>query len=61
MKYFKHLNGVRDKYWLYKSILIMKLIIVLIVFFNLEYKSKPSIILFIANARFLLQKTLILM
>jgi len=36
MKYFKHLNGVRDKYWLYKSILIMKLIIVLIVFFNLE-------------------------
>jgi TonB-linked SusC/RagA family outer membrane protein len=36
MKYFKHPMGVRDKYWLRKSILIMKLTIVLIVLFNLQ-------------------------
>jgi TonB-linked SusC/RagA family outer membrane protein len=36
MKYFKHLKGVRDKYWLFKSILIMKLTFILIVIFNLQ-------------------------
>jgi len=36
MKYFKHLKGVRDKYWLFKSLLIMKLILVFLVIFNLQ-------------------------
>jgi len=36
MKYFKHLLGVRNKYWLYRSILIMKLTLILIVIFNLQ-------------------------
>lgn len=36
MKYFKHLKGVKDKYWLYKSILIMKLTLILIVAFSLQ-------------------------
>ncbi len=36
MKYFKHLQGVRNKYRLFKSILIMKLIIILLVVFNLQ-------------------------
>jgi len=36
MKYFKHLKGVRDKYWLFKSLLIMKLIFVFLVIFNLQ-------------------------
>lgn len=36
MKYFKHLQGVRNKYWLFKSILIMKLIIIFLVVFNLQ-------------------------
>lgn len=36
MKYFKHPKGVRDKYWLLKSILIMKLTFILIVAFTLQ-------------------------
>jgi len=36
MKYFKHLKGVKDKYWLYKSILIMKLTLILILAFSLQ-------------------------
>jgi len=40
MKYFKHRDGVRDKYWLFKSILIMKLTIILIVIFNLQAVAK---------------------
>jgi TonB-linked SusC/RagA family outer membrane protein len=36
MKYFKHPGGVRDKYWLFKSILIMKLTLILIVTFSLQ-------------------------
>jgi len=36
MKYFKHLQGVRNKYWLFKSILIMKLIFIFLVVFNLQ-------------------------
>lgn len=36
MKYFKHPGGVRDKYWLFKSILIMKLTLILIVAFSLQ-------------------------
>ncbi len=36
MKYFKHLKGVKDKYWLFKSILIMKLTFFLIIILNLQ-------------------------
>ncbi len=36
MKYFKHPVGVIDKYWLYKSILIMKLTLFFIVIFTLQ-------------------------
>ena len=36
MKYFKHPKGVRDKYWLYKSILIMKLTLIFIIVFSLQ-------------------------
>jgi TonB-linked SusC/RagA family outer membrane protein len=36
MEYFKHPKGVRDKYWLLKSILIMKLTLILIVAFTLQ-------------------------
>lgn len=36
MKYFKHLRGVRDKYWLIKSILIMKLTTILVIVLNLQ-------------------------
>jgi TonB-linked SusC/RagA family outer membrane protein len=36
MKYFRHLKGVKDKYWLYKSILIMKLTLILIAAFSLQ-------------------------
>ena len=36
MKIFKHPLGVREKYWLFKSLLIMKLIFALILFFNLQ-------------------------
>jgi TonB-linked SusC/RagA family outer membrane protein len=36
MKYFKHLKGVRDRYWLFKLILIMKLTLIFIVIFNLQ-------------------------
>lgn len=36
MKFFKHPLGVRDKYWLFKSLLIMKLTFALILFFNLQ-------------------------
>ena len=36
MEYFKHPKGVRDKYWLLKSILIMKLTLILIVTFTLQ-------------------------
>ena len=36
MKYFKHLKGVRDKHWLFKSILIMKLTLTFIIIFSLQ-------------------------
>lgn len=36
MKFSKHLKGVRDKYWLSKSLLIMKLTLILIVVFSLQ-------------------------
>lgn len=36
MEYFKHPKGVRDKYWLLKSVLIMKLTLILIVAFTLQ-------------------------
>jgi len=36
MKYFKHLRGVRNKYRLLKSILIMKLILIFVAIFNLQ-------------------------
>jgi hypothetical protein len=36
MKYFKHPKGVRDNYWLFKSILIMKLTFILVVAFSLQ-------------------------
>src|SRR5579864_6703772 len=37
MKFFKHPKvGVRDNYWLLKSILIMKLTLILLLFFNLH-------------------------
>jgi len=36
MKYFKHPKGVRDNYWLFKSILIMKLTLILVVAFSLQ-------------------------
>lgn len=36
MKYFKHPVGVRDKYWLLKSMLIMKLTLFFIVMFSLQ-------------------------
>jgi TonB-linked SusC/RagA family outer membrane protein len=36
MKYFKHPKGVEDKYWLKKSILIMKLTTILIVILNFQ-------------------------
>jgi len=36
MKYFKHPGGVRNKYWLIKSILIMKLIVIFTVVLNLQ-------------------------
>ncbi len=37
MKFFKHPKmGVRDSYWLLKSILIMKLTLILLLFFNLH-------------------------
>ena len=36
MKYFRHPVGVGNKYWLYKSILIMKLTLLLILIFNLN-------------------------
>ena len=36
MKIFKHPKGVLDKYWLHKSILIMKLTLILIVAFTLQ-------------------------
>src|SRR6185312_2229020 len=36
MKYFKHLRGVRNRYRLIKSILIMKLIILFLAIFNLQ-------------------------
>ncbi|MDB5287479.1 MAG: SusC/RagA family TonB-linked outer membrane protein [Mucilaginibacter sp.] len=36
MNYFKHPEGVKDKYWLFKSILIMKLTFILIVLFSLQ-------------------------
>src|SRR5882757_11078737 len=37
MNFFKHPKaGVRDNYWLLKSILIMKLTLVLLLFFNLH-------------------------
>lgn len=40
MKYFKHPKGVRDNYWLFKSILIMKLTFILTVFFSLHSMAK---------------------
>jgi len=40
MKYFKHPKGVRDNYWLFKSILIMKLTFILTVFFSLQTMAK---------------------
>lgn len=36
MKYFRHPLGVRDKYWLLKSMLIMKLTLFFIVLFSLQ-------------------------
>lgn len=36
MKYFKHPGGVRNKYWLIKSILIMKLIVIFTVVLNFQ-------------------------
>lgn len=36
MKYFKHLQGVRNRYRLIKSILIMKLILIFLAIFNLQ-------------------------
>lgn len=36
MKYFKHLRGVRNRYRLIKSILIMKLILIFLAIFNLQ-------------------------
>ena len=36
MKYFKHPFGVRNRYWLFKSILIMKLIFIFLIIFNLQ-------------------------
>lgn len=36
MNFFKHLIGVKDKYWLFKSLLIMKLTFALILFFNFQ-------------------------
>ncbi len=40
MKYFKHPKGVRDNYWLFKSILIMKLTFILTVLFSLQTMAK---------------------
>jgi TonB-linked SusC/RagA family outer membrane protein len=40
MKYFKHPKGVRDNYWLFKSIIIMKLTFILTVFFSLQTMAK---------------------
>ena len=36
MKYFVHPEGVKDKYWLFKSILIMKLTLILMLFFTFQ-------------------------
>jgi TonB-linked SusC/RagA family outer membrane protein len=36
MKYFRHPGGVGNRYWLIKSILIMKLIVILTLAFNLQ-------------------------
>src|ERR1700761_8064737 len=37
MKFYKHLiKDVKDRYWLFKSILIMKLTLILILLFNLN-------------------------
>jgi TonB-linked SusC/RagA family outer membrane protein len=40
MKYFRHPVGVRNKYWLFKSILIMKLICFFIVIFSFQSVAK---------------------
>jgi TonB-linked SusC/RagA family outer membrane protein len=40
MLFFKHPKGVKDKYWLYKPLLIMKLTLALIVFLNLQVVAR---------------------